>query len=76
MEGIQFVIDESGEKTAVLIDLKKHADIWEDFYNNLTARSKDLKTIRLGGMWQGAKITDEEIRGNREELLKKLEEKR
>ena len=37
MEGIQFVIDESGEKTAVLIDLKKCGEIWEDFYDTLIA---------------------------------------
>jgi len=37
MEGIQFVIDENGEKTAVLIDLKKRGKIWEDFYDSLTA---------------------------------------
>lgn len=31
MEGIQFVIDDKGQKTAVLIDLKKHGELWEDF---------------------------------------------
>jgi hypothetical protein len=32
MEGIQYVLDDKGEKTAVLIDLKKHRELWEDFY--------------------------------------------
>ena len=38
MEGIQFVIDDRGEKTAVLIDLKKYGELWEDFYDSLVAR--------------------------------------
>jgi hypothetical protein len=38
MKGIQFVVDEKGRKTAVLIDLKEHAELWEDFYDSLTAR--------------------------------------
>ncbi|HEX6385388.1 MAG TPA: hypothetical protein VF177_12010 [Anaerolineae bacterium] len=38
MEGIQFVVDDKGEKTAVLIDLKKYGELWEDFYDSLTAR--------------------------------------
>jgi hypothetical protein len=40
MEGIQFVIDDRGEKTAVLIDLRKYGEIWEDFYDSLTAHSR------------------------------------
>jgi len=40
MEGIQFVVNEKGEKTAVLIDLKKYGELWEDFYDSLTARSR------------------------------------
>jgi hypothetical protein len=75
MEGIQFVIDDRGEKTAVLIDLKVHGRLWEEFYNGLIACSKDSRTIRLGGIWKGVKITDEDVRETREELLKKLEEK-
>ncbi len=38
MEGIQFLIDDSGEKTAVVIDLKKYGDLWEDFCDSLIAR--------------------------------------
>lgn len=37
MKGIQYVMDEAGKKTAVIIDLKKHGYIWEDFYDSLTA---------------------------------------
>lgn len=37
MSGIQFVVDEAGKKTAVIIDLKRHGRLWEDFYDNLIA---------------------------------------
>jgi hypothetical protein len=40
MEGIQFVTDKRGKKTAVQIDLKKHSDIWEDFYDALIAKRR------------------------------------
>ena len=75
MQGIQFVVDENGEKTAVIIDLEKHGELWREFYNALT-RSEKPKVIRLGGIWKGIKITDGDIKEVREDLLKKLEEKR
>jgi hypothetical protein len=40
MKGVQFVINERGEKTAVVIDLKKHSDVWEDFYDASVARQR------------------------------------
>ena len=40
MKGIQYLTDEEGKKTAVLIDLKKHGDLWEDFYDSLVARAR------------------------------------
>ena len=44
MEGIQFVVDESGKKTAVLADLKKYGELWEDFYDSLAARIRADET--------------------------------
>jgi hypothetical protein len=38
MEGIRFVTDDKGQKVAVMIDLQKYGELWEDFYDNLTAR--------------------------------------
>jgi hypothetical protein len=38
MEGIRFVTDDKGQKVAVMIDLKKYGDLWEDFYDGITAR--------------------------------------
>ena len=40
MKGIQFVLDDKGDHTAVIIDLKKHGDLWEDFYDSLTANQR------------------------------------
>jgi hypothetical protein len=40
MEGIQFVTDDKGRKTAVLIDLKKYGDLWEDIYDSLIAAER------------------------------------
>ncbi|HEX5708526.1 MAG TPA: hypothetical protein VFX96_14580 [Pyrinomonadaceae bacterium] len=40
MKGIQFVTDEAGRKTAVLIDLKKYGELWEDIYDSIVARQR------------------------------------
>jgi hypothetical protein len=40
MKGVQFVMNDRGEKTAVLIDLQKHGDIWEDFWDVATAEGR------------------------------------
>lgn len=40
MKGVQFLVDEKGDKTAVLIDLKRHSELWEDFYDRALARRR------------------------------------
>ncbi len=40
MTGINFVINEKGKKSAVVIDLKKHGKLWEDFYDTLKVRQR------------------------------------
>jgi hypothetical protein len=40
MSGIQFVTDEKGRKVGVLIDLKKHGAVWEDFWDGLVSESR------------------------------------
>ena len=37
MEGIQYIIDDKGEKKAVIIDLKQHGQLWQDLEDNLVA---------------------------------------
>jgi hypothetical protein len=40
MKGVQFVVNARGEKTAVVIDLKKNSDLWEDFYDAAVVRER------------------------------------
>jgi hypothetical protein len=40
MKGIQFVVDDHGEKKAVLIDLQKNKELWEDIYDSLVAAQR------------------------------------
>jgi hypothetical protein len=40
LEGIQFVTNAEGEQTAVLIDLKRYGELWEDFYDALIAHQR------------------------------------
>ena len=40
MDGVQFLVNEDGEKTAVVLDLQKWGDLWEDFYDTLVSRSR------------------------------------
>ena len=41
VKGIQFLVNERGEKTAVVIDLRKNAELWEDFYDRALADSRE-----------------------------------
>lgn len=57
-KGVQFLIDEQGEKTAVVIDLKKHGVLREDFYDSAVAharRDDPRETLEWGrcGAWVG-----------------------
>jgi hypothetical protein len=40
MSGIQYVTDEKGRRVAVLIDLKKHGEMWQDIEDLLISRSR------------------------------------
>jgi len=40
-------MDTKGEKTAVLIDLKKNGDLWEDFYDVALARERSNEPVSL-----------------------------
>lgn len=40
MSGINFVINERGKKTAIVIDFKEHAQLWEDLYDTFLLRSR------------------------------------
>lgn len=40
MKGVQFLVDEQGKKTGVLIDLTKNSQLWEDFCDLTVARER------------------------------------
>jgi hypothetical protein len=41
MRGVQFLVNDDGEKTSVLLDLQEWGDLWEDFYDILVSRSRE-----------------------------------
>lgn len=41
MKGVEFVVDEQGRKKAVLINLKRHRQLWDDFYDTLLAKERE-----------------------------------
>ena len=48
LEGVQFVTDASGKRTAVMLDLDRYGELWEDIYDipvsytHLTLPTSDL----------------------------------
>ena len=40
MKGIQHLVNNEGQKTAVLIDLEEYGDIWADFQDILVSHSR------------------------------------
>lgn len=40
MKGIQFVTDDTGKQTAVLISLDEWGEIWEDIYDILVSEAR------------------------------------
>jgi hypothetical protein len=54
MTGVQFVTDEKGRKVGVLIDLKCHGALWQDFRDGMISelRRKE-KGISIGKIKAG-----------------------
>jgi hypothetical protein len=40
MKGVRFVVDEAGQKTDVIINLKANPELWEDIYDRSLARKR------------------------------------
>ena len=40
MKGIQYVVDQQGNKNAVLIDLTRWRDLWEDMYHEMVSQAR------------------------------------
>ena len=41
MRGIEYLVDERGQRKAVVIDLTEHEELWEDFYDLLLAEERE-----------------------------------
>lgn len=41
LKGVQFLVNERGKRTAVVIDLRKHSKLWEDIYDTAVARQRE-----------------------------------
>lgn len=52
VKGVQFLVDEEGERKGVLIDFSLHGDLWEDFFDAALAKDRQdepresLKEVR------------------------------
>ena len=53
MKGIDFVVNDAGERKAVLIDLTEHGDLWNDFYEALQAKQKRSEAARKANATRG-----------------------
>lgn len=40
MKGIEYVVDDSGHRKAVVIDLAEHEELWADFHDALLAEQR------------------------------------
>jgi len=46
LKGVQYLVDSSGKRTAVVISLEEWGEIWEDIYDVLVSESrKDEPTV-------------------------------
>ena len=54
MKGVQFVVNENGEKTAVVINLKQYSVLGEDFYDSAVAEIAKERTARVACIGQEA----------------------
>jgi hypothetical protein len=43
MSGISYLVDEHGSKSAVVIDLKRHQQLWEDFYDAVVSHQRQTE---------------------------------
>ena len=43
MKGVRFVVDEAGQKTDVIINLKTNPELWEDIYDRSLARKRSTE---------------------------------
>lgn len=40
MTGVNYLVDDAGRKTAVILDLRRHRRLWEDIHDRLLIESR------------------------------------
>ena len=63
MTGIQFVTDGKGRKVGVLIDLKKHRAVWEDFWDGLISESRRKEKSIPYARYRAGRLKRSRLRG-------------
>jgi hypothetical protein len=43
MKGVNYLTDDAGKRTAVLLDLRRHGRLWEDLYDRLIVESRRVE---------------------------------
>jgi hypothetical protein len=62
MSGISYLVDEQGQRSAVVIDLEKHGELWEDFHDILLAEERKNEPLEtLEEVLQSLRFASEEM---------------
>ncbi len=64
MKGIQFVVDDTGKKRAVIINLEEWGELWEDFYDILISESRRGEPTVSWEELKAEMIKEEKPQGN------------
>ena len=64
MRGIQFVVDDTGKKMAVLINLEEWGEVWEDIYDVLVSESRRGEPTVLWEELKAGMMKEERPRSN------------
>jgi hypothetical protein len=63
MEGIHFVTDQSGEKVAVQLDLARYGDLWDDVYDQITAKQRSREKRESSATVKKRLVSQGKLRG-------------
>jgi hypothetical protein len=62
LKGIQYLVDDSGKRTAVVIDLEEWGELWEDIYDVIVSEGRKTEPTVP---WETlkAEIQSDEVQG-------------
>jgi len=64
MKGIQFVTDDTGKRTAVLISLEEWGEIWEDIYDIMVSDSRKNEPAEPWEELRAEMVSEESLSGS------------